>query len=62
MLISKTIDENTALTEEQLAMLEALKTREPEPDEDCPEITPEKLKDMVVVTKAERERNQKERS
>ncbi|MBQ8706843.1 MAG: hypothetical protein IJ523_02005 [Succinivibrionaceae bacterium] len=59
MIITKTINKDTPLTAEQIAMLEALKTREPEPDEDCPEITPEMLKNMVIVTREERERNKK---
>ena len=39
MIIRKEI-KNT-ISEEQMAMLEALKDREPEPDEDCPELTDE---------------------
>lgn len=61
MLIRKTITKDTPLTEEQIAMLEALKNREPVPDEDCPEITPEMLKDLVIVTREERGQNRTER-
>ncbi|MBR5658165.1 MAG: hypothetical protein IKX10_02055 [Lachnospiraceae bacterium] len=40
------IDSSTPLTEEQIKMFEALKTRPVVPDEDCPALTLEQLKQM----------------
>ena len=48
MIIRKEI-KNT-ISEKQMAMLEALKDREPEPDEDCPELTDEKLSQFRRVS------------
>ena len=44
-IITMTLAEAMAkpLTEEQIKMLENLKDREPEPDEDCPEVTEEAI-------------------
>jgi len=39
----KNINLNKPLTEEQIKMLEALKTRPVQPDENCPELTDEEL-------------------
>ncbi len=49
MLITKKIDLNKPykLTEEEIAMLKALKDRPVVPDEDCPELTEEQLNEMV---------------
>ena len=48
MLITKTLDEimSKPLTEEQLKMLDELKDRPIEPDEDCPAYTFEELMEM----------------
>ena len=43
MIIRKEIDLNAPLTAEQEQMLEALKTRPVQPDEDCPELTEKPL-------------------
>lgn len=56
MIIRKEIDLNKPLTAEQKQMLEDLKTRPVQPDEDCPELTDEQL---VKLAAAARERNQK---
>jgi uncharacterized protein (DUF4415 family) len=49
MLITKKLDLNKPpeFTEEEIAMLEALKDRPVIPDEDCPELTEEQLDEMV---------------
>lgn len=41
MIVRKNINFNEPLTDKQKKMLEALETRTPEPDEDCPELTDE---------------------
>ena len=43
MLIRKEIDLNEPLTAEQKQMLETLKEKPVQPDEDCPELTAEQL-------------------
>ena len=45
-----TIDVSAPLTPEQREMLEKLKDREPEPDEDCPELTPEQIAQFKRVS------------
>ncbi|WP_406043669.1 BrnA antitoxin family protein [Succinimonas sp.] len=47
MLIEKDIDVSAPLTEEQIKMLEALKTRPVVPDEENPELTDEELDRMI---------------
>ena len=44
MIIKHKPDFSKPLTKEQVAMLEALKDRAVVPDEDCPELTDEQLK------------------
>ena len=48
MMIRKEI-KNT-ISKEQMAMLEALKDREPEPDEDIPDLTDEELSQFRRVS------------
>lgn len=43
MIVKKSIDVSTPLTKEQVKMLEALKDRPIEFDEDCPELTEKEL-------------------
>ena len=61
MIISKEIDENTPLTTEEIAMLEALRMREPAPDEDCPELTDSELRQMIENRRKRKERREKEK-
>lgn len=49
MLNRKEIDLNEPLTPEQKQMLEELKTRPVQPDDDCPELTPDQLSQMARV-------------
>ncbi len=51
MTIRKEIDLNKPLTNEQKKMLEALKSRPVCPDDDCPELTPEQLSQLVLASK-----------
>lgn len=53
MLITKKLDLNKPpeFTEEEIAMLDALKDRPVIPDEDCPELTEEQLDEMVEERK-----------
>ena len=60
MIIRKKINFNEPLTEEQKHMLEMLKTRPAEPDEDCPELTEEKLAEMKKIAEARREERKKQ--
>ena len=60
MMIRREIDLNAPLTEEQKQMLEALKERPVQPDEDCPELTPEQLAQMVRVLEQRREERKKQ--
>lgn len=50
MTIRKEIDLDVPLTTEQKKMLEALKTRTVQPNEDCPELTAEQLSQLVRVS------------
>ena len=50
MLIHKEIDLNEPLTAEQKQMLEALKEKPVQPDEDCPELTAEQLNQLARIT------------
>lgn len=54
MIIRKEIDMNEPLTEEQKIMLEALKTRPVQPDEECPELTDEQLSRLARVSEMRR--------
>lgn len=60
MIIRKNIDFNEPLTDKQIKMLEALETRVPEPDEDCPELTDEQLSQCRRISKANREKRCKQ--
>lgn len=56
MIIRKEIDFSKPLTDEQKKMLEELKSRPITPDDDCPELTAEQLKQFARVS----EKNQKQ--
>ena len=60
MTIRKEIDLNAPLTTEQKQMLEALKTRPVQPDEDCPELTAEQLSQLVRVSEIRRGERRKQ--
>lgn len=62
MVVRKTIDlsKPIELTPEQEKMLEALKDRIPEPDEDCPELTDEQLEQMRKILEERRASRTKE--
>ena len=55
MMIRREINLDAPLTEAQKQMLEALKDRPVQPDEDCPELTAEQLSQMVRVSEQRRE-------
>lgn len=51
MIVTRTSEDlKKPLTEEQCRMIESLKVREPEPDDDCPEITPEQFAEFKRVS------------
>lgn len=50
MAIEKNIDVTAKPTEEQIKMLEALKDRPVEFDEDCPELTEEELRQFARIS------------
>ncbi len=60
MIIRKEIDLDQPLTDAQKKMLEDLKTRHVQPDEDCPELTAEQLSQMVRVSEMRREERKKQ--
>ncbi len=60
MIIRKEIDFNKPLTDEQKKMLEELKTRPITPDDDCPELTTEQLKQFARVSEKNREERRKQ--
>lgn len=60
MIIRKEIDFNKPLTDEQKKMLEELKTRPVTPDDDCPELTDEQLKQFARVSEKNREERRKQ--
>lgn len=60
MTIRKEIDLNKPLSAEQKQMLEALKERSVHPDEDCPELTSEQLRQMVRVSEMRRDERRKQ--
>ncbi len=60
MTIRKEIDLNKPLSAEQKQMLEALKERPVHPDEDCPELTSEQLRQMVRVSEMRRDERRKQ--
>lgn len=61
MIIRKEIDldEDIPLTDEQKQMLENLANIEPEPTEDCPELTPEQLDQMVLASEIDHKKYNK---
>ena len=60
MIIRKEIDFNEPLTDEQKKMLEELKIRPVTPDDDCPELTAEQLKQFARVSEKNREERRKQ--
>ncbi len=58
MIIRKEIDVGEPLTAEQMNMLEELKTRSVQPDEDCPELTPNQLAKCAEAARERRQRMQ----
>lgn len=60
MIISHTGDVNRKLTAEEKAMLEALKNRPIEFDEDCPELTGEQLKQFRRISEERQEERRKQ--
>ena len=60
MTIRKEIDLNKPLTAEQKQMLDALKTRPVQPDEECPELTAEQLSQMMRVSEMRRDERRKQ--
>lgn len=60
MTVRKEIDLNKPLTDEQKKMLEALKTRPAQPDQDCPELTAEQLNQLVKISEMRREERRKQ--
>jgi hypothetical protein len=57
MTIRKEIDLEQPLTAEQKQMLEALKARPVQPDQDCPELTAEQLHQLVNVSEMRRDKH-----
>lgn len=60
MIIRKEIDLNEPLTEAQKQMLEALKDRPIEFDEDCPELTDEQLRQFRRISEERQEERRKQ--
>ncbi len=60
MVIKKNIDVSKPLSEKQIEMLNALKDRPVEFDEDCPELTEEELKQFKRISEANREERRKQ--
>ena len=60
MMIRKDIDLKAPLTDAQKQMLERLKDRPAQPDEDCPELTAEQLSQMVRLSEQSREERKKQ--
>lgn len=60
MNVYKEIDLNKPLTTEQQLMLEELKTRPVQPDEDCPELTEEQLSQLVQISEMRRDERRKQ--
>lgn len=60
MIIRKEIDFNKPLTDEQKEMLEELKSRPAIPDDDCPELTAEQLKQFARVSENNRAERRKQ--
>ena len=60
MIIRKEIDLNEPLTAEQKQMLEALKEKPVQPDEDCPELTAEQLSRLARISEIRRDERRKQ--
>ncbi len=59
MIVKKSIDVSQPLTEEQKKMLEALKERPVEFDNDCPELTEEELAQFQSISETRRAERRK---
>jgi menaquinone-dependent protoporphyrinogen IX oxidase len=60
MIIRQEIDlDDVHLTDEEKQMLESLANVEPEPTEDCPELTPEQLDKMVLASEIDHKKYNK---
>lgn len=59
-MVRKEIDFNNSLTASQVEMLETLKNRDVEPDEDCPELSAEQLSQFKRVSEIKREGRRKQ--
>ena len=60
MIIRKEIDLNEPLTAEQKQMLENLKEKTVQPDEDCPELTAEQLSRLARISEIRRDERRKQ--
>ncbi len=60
MVIRKNIDVSKPPSKKQVEMLNALKDRPVEFDEDCPELTEEELKQFKRISEANREERRKQ--
>ncbi len=60
MIVKHTGDVNRKLTDEEKIMLEALKDRSIEFDEDCPELTDEQLKQFRRISEERQEERRKQ--
>ena len=58
-IIRKMIPEGESLTAEQIKELDALEHRPVTFDDDCPELTPEQLKQIAAIAKEQRARRKK---
>ncbi len=59
-MVEMNIDFSEKLTEEQIKMLEALKERPIVPDEDCPVMTEEQLRQFKRISERKREERKKQ--
>lgn len=60
MIIRKEIDLNKPLTPKQKKMLETLKSKPAQPDEDCPELTAEQISQMMKLAETRRDERRKQ--
>lgn len=60
MIIRKEIDLNKPLTAEQKKMLETLKAKPAQPDEDCLELTAEQISQMMKLAETRRDERRKQ--
>lgn len=60
MIITKEIDVNAPLTEEQIKMLDEMEKRPVQPDEDCPALTDEQIIQMAAAARKKRQEQAKQ--